>query len=326
MHSLSYFNDAPDEYKFGMQNWQPGDEDIVLSTPPSAVNVRVGQSKEEASYVPPGVDRRLAKRRGLIGRHVFHGVPLDDLSDLIDSCVAGEQVVPVLMSSEREQATLQSLYSAMCSLPQSLELRVHQYLPAFAMTDFKLQGRTLPKLILNICERPVQPYLDWCSFYVMVSRVCERNGLRLLYRDPSAIEKIGKFKMDAHLKAWEGGYKTQANGLGVWDKASAAKRLKEVYETRAAEDKKTSKAKTEAKKTSTPAGATKRTTTSSESARNVRQKTSTPGSTTEGDGKLKRSSISVSKTQLHVARGFTSLPRAQEDISDPKRLREGGSR
>ena len=114
-----------------------------------------------------------------------------------------------------------------------------EYLPAFAMTDFKLQGRTLPKLVLNICERPVSPYLDWSSFYVQISRVCERDGLRLLYVDKKALEKLSKLQIDPSLLAWERGYKINPNGLSTWDRPSAAEALNDVFRVRA-EAKKTS--------------------------------------------------------------------------------------
>ena len=40
--------------------------------------------------------------------------------------------------------------------------------------------RALPKLIMSVCLRKVSPWMDICAFYVLVSRVREMNGLRLL--------------------------------------------------------------------------------------------------------------------------------------------------
>jgi hypothetical protein len=249
MHSLSFEGAAPVEYVTGMLSWQAAASritsglhevfEIVLLAPPDAVNVRVGQSNEDASYVPAGMDRALAKRRGLVGRHCFHGVPLEDLSSLITSCVPGAQVVPIRQASDVESVACQSVYAAMCFLPKKLEVKVMEYLPAFAMTDFKLQGRTLPKLVMNICERPVPPYLDWSSFYVQISRVCERGGLRLLYVDKKAIHQLSKLQIDPCLVAWERGYKINPNGLGTWDRQLAAEALNDVFRVRA-EAKKTS--------------------------------------------------------------------------------------
>jgi hypothetical protein len=222
IHSLSFEGSCPPEYTRGLQQ---GLEEIVLQNPPSAVNVRVGQSQAEASYVPPGVTREFAKRRGVLGKHVWHGVPLDDLSELIQSCVPGEQVMCIRKSVDNEEMSLVGTYSAMMQLDRSLTCQVMQFQPAFALTDFKLQGRTLPKLILNICHRPIAPYMTWCSFYVMVSRVTEREGLRLLNHDKVGLAKLKTLRMPSELVAWERGYKILDSGLGVWDRTLAASAL-----------------------------------------------------------------------------------------------------
>ena len=222
IHSLSFEGACPPEYTRGLEQ---GLEVIVLQNPPSAVNVRVGQSQAEASFVPPGVPREFAKRRGVLGKHVWHGVPLDDLSDLLHTCVPGEQVMCIRKSLDNEEMSLVGTYSAMMQLGRHLHCQVMQFQPAFALTDFKLQGRTLPKLILNICNRPMAPYMTWCSFYVMVSRVTEREGLRLLNHDKVGLVKLKNLRMPSELVAWERGYKIQDSGLGVWDRTLAASAL-----------------------------------------------------------------------------------------------------
>ena len=57
------------------------------------------------------------------------------------------------------------------------------------MTDFKLQGKTLRKLILSVIRRPQNfACLSIEGFYVLVSRVRSLDGLRLLVRDDVALE------------------------------------------------------------------------------------------------------------------------------------------
>eukprot|EP00966_Prymnesium_polylepis_P322674 7378921-Prymnesium_polylepis.1 len=46
--------------------------------------------------------------------------------------------------------------------------------------DYKVQGRTLDKLILSIGDRPFEPYLSLPSLYVLASRVRKRAHLRVL--------------------------------------------------------------------------------------------------------------------------------------------------
>ena len=47
---------------------------------------------------------------------------------------------------------------------------MHPYPISFALTDFKLQGKTLPKLILSVCRRTRLPWMTIKAFYVLVSR------------------------------------------------------------------------------------------------------------------------------------------------------------
>ena len=82
-------------------------------------------------------------------------------------------------------------------------MRLHQFILAFAMTDFKLQGRTLPRLILSICERPFGPYMALSGFYVLISRVRTLDGLRVLWKDDNALLRLTNLQWAQELYAWE---------------------------------------------------------------------------------------------------------------------------
>ena len=101
----------------------------------------------------------------------------------------GNCIIPVYMSDNTETAKIYGLAAAREDIA-TLSWRSFPILPAFALTDFKLQGRTLPKLIMSIADRPFPPYIDLVAFYVMVSRVTASNGLRVLKRDPSGFSRI----------------------------------------------------------------------------------------------------------------------------------------
>ena len=79
------------------------------------------------------------------------------------------------------------------------------------LTDYKLRGHTIPKLILSIATRPVStPCLKLCDFYVLVPRVRSFDGLRLLQRDKAALEKATEIQHDEYLAAWEHSYDSEA--------------------------------------------------------------------------------------------------------------------
>ncbi|KAJ1444515.1 hypothetical protein M885DRAFT_580745 [Pelagophyceae sp. CCMP2097] len=114
--------------------------------------------------------------------------------------------------------------AAMYGLPAYLLGRTFAYNLAFALTDFKLQGRTLQKLIINLPSRGV-PKMTLKSWYVLVSRATIEEGLRALQIDKGEIAKLLNLKHDPSLAAWEQGY----DALGYWDeglcRAAAVRRL-----------------------------------------------------------------------------------------------------
>ena len=147
------------------------------------------------------------------------GVELDDLSALIES-VAGvdAQVIPLFASKNiKEGVELRGSVAAQNGLPSKVKVMEHQYCLAFGLTDFKLQGRTLPKLVLSISLRKKPPWNTLASFYVFISRVRWASSLRLLQHDQEALDKVAKLKHDDYLRAWERGY----DGDGRWSDALA---------------------------------------------------------------------------------------------------------
>ena len=84
--------------------------------------------------------------------------------------------------------------------------------------DFKLQGRTLPKLVLSLQPRNRPPYLTLSSFYVFISRVRRASGLRLLSRCcETTRDKLKKLTHDDYLHCWDNAYEG-----GYWSDAKCA--------------------------------------------------------------------------------------------------------
>ena len=98
-------------------------------------------------------------------------LPDDDNGEGIQSMATDSLVVPVTVSPQLQEYDTGSLYATMANVPRTLRCHGHPLTLAFAMTDFKVQGRTLPFVILSIAARPFPPHLDMKGFYVMISRV-----------------------------------------------------------------------------------------------------------------------------------------------------------
>ena len=116
------------------------------------------------------------------------------------------------LRAPQEGVELRSRLAAARGLPIKVKVREHQYCLAFALTDFKLQGRTLRKLILSLSDRKKPPWITICAFYVFISRVRRAASLRLLQRDDEAIKKLEKLRHNDFLYCWEQGY----DAAGRW--------------------------------------------------------------------------------------------------------------
>ena len=86
---------------------------------------------------------------------------LDDLSNHIDSVTPDAQVIPLLVSSNAEEVDLYGYIAAQHNVAEKLKVSMHQYILAFALTDYKLQGRSthlrsnFPGLQAQLAARPL---------------------------------------------------------------------------------------------------------------------------------------------------------------------------
>ena len=102
---------------------------VELAEPPLAANVRVGGA-QSPSHTPGSAP----------GSVLWHGVELEDLSSLIPSeYTPGAQVVPIKLSSNVDTAELSGVVAAQAGWPHEVRVKIHKYMFAFALTDFKLQ-------------------------------------------------------------------------------------------------------------------------------------------------------------------------------------------
>jgi hypothetical protein len=144
--------------------------------------------------------------------HLWHGIPLEDLSDCTDSVDGLGQVIATIEQSAC-QANYRKLSSdvaaSLCSRLGRNKFDVMKRLPytlAFAITDYKLQGRTMRLILINIRKRHGPPHMNLVSFYVMVSRVRGFAGVRLLGRCNESCERLSKCRHKLELAAWDRGY------------------------------------------------------------------------------------------------------------------------
>ena len=138
------------------------------------------------------------------------------------------QTIPLLISPNIEQVDCYSTYAAQQGIARHVAVKRHPYDMAFALTDYKLQGRTLPKLILSVCKRQRIPWMSLQAFYVLISRTTSMAGLRLLQYDRAGIDNVRTQMPDLYLYAWERGY----NETGIWKNELAVAALRNIRASR----------------------------------------------------------------------------------------------
>ena len=169
-------DDVPDELAFAFEHG--GYRIVELEAPPAFVNVAVGGRK-------------------------WHGIDLPDFRHVLDTDGAGAQVVPIFPSRNAECSSVHGIFAAQKNYAK-VYWKSFPLIFAFAMTDFKLQGRTLPKLIVSTSVKSWgRPVMDLVSFYVMISRVTTSAGLRVLNKDKLGVAKLKELRWPAELYSCE---------------------------------------------------------------------------------------------------------------------------
>ena len=115
----------------------------------------------------------------------------------------------------------------------------HGFILAFALTDFKLQGRTLPRLLISLGPRLQAPFYDINAFYVIFSRVRGFDGLRWLDCDLHELNRLFALRWKAELAGWEHGF----DEAGVWCAQRACRWLEAHKEAIAASKEAAAQAK-----------------------------------------------------------------------------------
>jgi uncharacterized protein VirK/YbjX len=89
----------------------------------------------------------------------------------------------------------------------------HRVELSFVITLHKLQGKTMPKLIIELNQRPFPPSITYNALLVALSRVTKRSDLRIMPIKPgSDLLYLQKLKPDINLKLWLSSFDNE----GIW--------------------------------------------------------------------------------------------------------------
>ena len=91
----------------------------------------------------------------------------------------------------------------------------HRLELAFVITFWKIQGRTIPKIILALNKRPFKPHMTYTMLLVALARVCKGDDIRILpLLEENGLDYLMKLKYDEDLEIWMAGFDPNTR---LWD-------------------------------------------------------------------------------------------------------------
>ena len=216
MHSLSFTSStsvAPEEsafmtYAIGtrLDAASPG-EVITLEEVPFTINV-------EVPHPDPNNAVALPEGEVLLNISVPHPDPTKPLT-----------LVPVIPIGMRRSTIAVDIGSVGLFPPGKVEVNDHRVELGFAITFQKVQGKTVPKIILDLNHRKFKPPIDLPGLYVGLTRVKHGKNIRLVPPQPgSSLDYLKGFKRSRLLAGWFAGF--QPNG--TWNASVAGAALMDM--------------------------------------------------------------------------------------------------
>lgn len=87
-------------------------------------------------------------------------------------------------------------------------MMINTLITAFALTFYKVQGKTLSKVVLVIGKGSGSlAHLTYTSLYVGLSRVEHGDGLRIWPLDRNDVSHLEELKPDSNIHFWDKNYK-----------------------------------------------------------------------------------------------------------------------
>jgi hypothetical protein len=180
LHSLTWPENAPvATYLARIACAAPGEE-VYIEIPPITINVQIPLSDREIQAWPRE-----------------------------QTIVSNAVVIPVKLSTRDPT----KLHVCVNSTWLPIKVRTHAIELGFAITFHKVQGKTLPRIILDLNNRPFKPQITFNMLLVGLSRVTSGQNFRILPLQPNAsLEYLTNLKPDPLLSVWMAGFDTN----GIW--------------------------------------------------------------------------------------------------------------
>ena len=171
LHSLTFENEADQQRVFELCNTQPDYGSELIIPLPTAVNVVVHTIDNTQTLSP-----RRAKQIEVLNEY--------SQQMGINRITANEVIIPLQQSAGSNKDPIRYTFPNGNIHSTLSEVTIKQQFPfdlAFAMTVHKAQGRTIPRVVVDIKQHPIRTCsMVYAAIFVALSRVKQREHLRLL--------------------------------------------------------------------------------------------------------------------------------------------------
>ena len=153
-----------------------------------------------------------------VAPHVDAAESAEMLSDGA-SLLADSVIVPIFFGARSSEVHLASVESARANLPSILYVKKHEVELAFALTDYKFQGRSLDYIVICLGKRDTTPFHTLQSLYVSASRVSFGKVfvLGIDPQNPNNTLHLHNLTHSPAISLWEAGYDKD----GHWNESLA---------------------------------------------------------------------------------------------------------
>ena len=132
-------------------------------------------------------------------------------------------VIPILSAKSRTKAHNYTIVQPHSGIARVTTQELFPFDLSFAITVFKAQGKTMPKVVLALAHRYAQSIqFSYSAIYVALSRVKHASDIRLLLHDNgsrpgySGLQYITHLKHDIHVLDYYKGYTLPVHGQ-LWN-------------------------------------------------------------------------------------------------------------
>lgn len=145
-----------------------------------------------------------------------------------DTIITNKYVVPIGFRSRASKIIIDfKVHNQVYNNVHVIRDKVHRVELSFVITLHKLQGKTMPKIIIELNQRPFPPSITYNGLLVALSRITKRSDLRIMpIKSGTDILYLKKLKPDINLKIWLSGFTKD----GIWKKQLCIDYYKHIHD------------------------------------------------------------------------------------------------